>query len=235
MFLDNLLKLNFLVNITDSISLSSAIICLLVSTVLGSMFALFYFFTKKEVGYDRSFLSSIILLPIIVAVIIMLVSNDIVKAFSLGGVFVLVRFRTRIKDARDATFLFASIGVGFACGLDYYLFACLITVFILIVLTILHLFKLDEPKKNVYRLKIQLPENLDYIGLFDNVFKKYLKKVKLLRAKLTDFGSLIELNYMIEIIDDNKQKEFMDELRKLNGNLNILIANDYEKLVETTY
>ncbi len=229
------MNLNFLINITDSISLQSAIICLLVSAGLGTMFALFYWFTKKEVGADNSFLSSIILLPIIVAVIIMLVSNDIVKAFSLGGVFVLVRFRTRIRSARDATFLFAAIGVGFACGLDYYIFACLITVFILIVMAIIHIFKLDRPKETVYRLKMQLPEHLDYVGLFDDVFDKYLKKVKLLRVKLTDFGSLIELTYMIEMKDVTKQKEFIDELRQRNGNLNILIANDYEKLIEVTY
>lgn len=220
------------INVTDNISLGNALLCMGIACILGAVFALFYVFTKKKEGFDRSFIASLTILPIIVAIIIMLVSNDIVKAFSLGGVFVLIRFRTRIKDVKDATFLFSVIGIGFACGLSYYLFAFLIAIFLLIILSIIHLIKLDEKNPNTYRLKVLIPENLDYINLFNNVFEKYLNNYKLKKVKITDFGSLIELTYIIKMKESNNQKAFLDEIRQKNGNLNIIIADDYEEILE---
>ena len=173
-------------------------------------------------------------MPIIVSVIILLVSNDIVKAFSLGGVFVLVRFRTRIRDIRDTIYIFSVIACGFACGLEFFYFAGLIALFMLVVLAIIHFTKLDQPKENAFRLKILVPENLDYVDLFNDVFSEYTSKNALIRVKLSDFGSLIELTYLVHLKDVKKQKEFIDSLRKLNGNLNIILANDYEKLVNTS-
>ena len=220
--------------ITDNITLTSALLCLGISAVIGAVYALFYWFTKRKVGYDYSMITALVVLPIIVSVIILLVSNDIVKAFSLGGVFVLVRFRTRIRDIRDTMFVFSVIACGFACGLEFYYFAALIGVFMLIAFAVLHFTKLDQPKVNAFRLKILVPENLDYVNLFDKVFDEYTSKHVLMRVKLSDFGSLIELTYLVHVKDVKKQKEFIDELRKLNGNLNIILADDYEKLVGTT-
>ena len=54
------------------------------------------------------------------------------------------------------------------------------------------------------------------------------------KVKLTDFGSLIELTYIIQFKESNKQKEFIDKIRQKNGNMNILIADDYEKLLDST-
>ena len=220
--------------ITDNVTLLNALLCLGISCAIGAIFTLFYWFTKRKVGYDYSYLTALVLLPVIVSVIILLVSNDIVKAFSLGGVFVLVRFRTRIRDIRDTTYIFSVIACGFACGLEFYYFAGLIALFMLILLAVLHFAKLDRPKENAFRLKVLVPENLDYVSLFDEVFNEYTKKNVLMRAKLSDFGSLMELTYLVHLKDVKKQKEFIDELRKLNGNLTIILANDYEKLVQST-
>lgn len=215
------------VYVTDNITLKSTIICLLLTLFLGAVFAIFYNFTKKKEGIDRSFVTSIVLLPIIVAIVIMLVSNDIVKAFSLGGVFVLIRFRTRIKDTKDAMFLFAVVAIGFAAGLEYYLYAVIIAIFLLIVLTVLHIIKLDRPDPRAFKMKIMIPENLNFVDMFDNIFDNYLIDYKLKQVKVIDFGALVELTYLIKMKDVTMQKKFLDELRVKNGNLNIVITNDY--------
>jgi len=228
----------FMTLITDNIELINCLICLVVSLVLGTAFGLSYQFFKKNgkgKGYnaDPSFVGALIMLPIVVGIIIMLVSNDIVKAFSLGGIFVLVRFRTRVKDVKDAVYLMTAVAIGFACGLEYFLFAAIISAFMLIVLTIMHISHLDRPKANVYRLTILVPESLDYVDLFKDVFTKFTKNNTLKKVKVSDFGTLIECTYIVELIDSKDQKKFIDALRAKNGNLNIVLADDYVKLVET--
>lgn len=219
--------------VTNTITLGSLLLCVLLSLVMGCAFAGFYAFSRRKSGSDRSFTGSLVLLPLIVAVIIMLVSNDVARAFSLGGVFALVRFRTRIKETKDAMYLFGSVAVGFACGLEYYLFAGIITIVLLFALAMLYLLKLDDKDVKSFRLKILVPENLNYMNLFDDIFEKYLIRYSLKKTKITDFGSLVELVYIIKMKDHKQQKEFLDELRIRNGNLNIVFSDDYETVWAT--
>ena len=70
-------------------------------------------------------------------------------------------------------------------------------------------------------LKIAIPENLDYQGVFEPVLNKYTEMHKLRRVKTTNFGTLFELIYSVDINDNVDQKKFIDELRALNGNMTI--------------
>ena len=80
-------------------------------------------------------------------------------------------------------------------------------------------------KKDVQKiLKITIPENLNYQGVFDEILKKYTKKYSLTRIKTTDLGSLFELNYSVIMLDDSNEQEFINELRCRNGNLNIVLT-----------
>ncbi|CDF01102.1 putative uncharacterized protein [Ruminococcus sp. CAG:624] len=81
-------------------------------------------------------------------------------------------------------------------------------------------------------LKITIPENLDYKGVFDPVLQRYTNFYKLRRVKTTNFGTLFELIYSIDVKDTVNQKQFIDELRSLNGNLNInLVLFKYDDKV----
>ena len=81
--------------------------------------------------------------------------------------------------------------------------------------------RFGEPRKREKELKITIPENLDYTGIFDDLFEKYTKSAELIRVRTTSMGSLYELNYHITLRNEDIEKEFIDELRCRNGNLNI--------------
>ena len=74
------------------------------------------------------------------------------------------------------------------------------------------------------QLKIVIPEDLDYKGVFDDVLLKYTSSHELRRVKTTDLGTLYELVYIITMREDINEKEFIDELRCRNGNLNITLS-----------
>ena len=82
------------------------------------------------------------------------------------------------------------------------------------------------------QLKITIPENLDYEGLFDDLFEKYAVRWELCKVKTTNMGTLFELNYEMDMKNDAESKAFLDELRCRNGNLNISLcrAEDREML-----
>ena len=78
-------------------------------------------------------------------------------------------------------------------------------------------------------LKITIPENLDYEGLFDDLFAQYTRSHELTRVRTTNMGTLYELSYAIELKSPDKTKEFIDAIRCRNGNLNISCGREAER------
>ena len=87
---------------------------------------------------------------------------------------------------------------------------------------LLTVLRFGDTKEGERTLKISIPENLDYDGIFDDLFQKYTRRSELETVKTTGMGSLYELSYKIELLDLHTTKAFLDELRTRNGNLNIV-------------
>lgn len=215
----------------SDMTLGKVLIILLLSTVLGGIISLIYTFTHRKTVYDHAFNTTLLLLPLVVSIIIMLVSNNIARAFSLAGVFTLVRFRTAISDTRDIAYILSSVGIGLAMALGMITYALIITGFIGAVLIIINFLKLDVQRKTHAKLKIIIPENLNYANVFDDVFHKYVESHQLSKVKTTDFGTMFELTYLIKIKANIDQKAFLDELRIRNGNLSITLTTDYISII----
>jgi hypothetical protein len=197
------------------------------ATGFGTLFVLVYILTHNKIGYDHSFCTTLLVLPILIAIVILLVSDNIGRAVSLAGIFALVRFRTTLTDTKDVMYIFATVALGLSAGLGYIVYGIIISVFIAIVLLGVHFLKLDREKENVARLKIVIPESLNYTHAFDPVFGKYLISYQLAKVKTTDFGTTFELTYNINLRGDINQKKFLDDLRVKNGNLNISLTTGY--------
>ncbi len=218
---------NFLKLPMTNITYTTVLIVLVVTTLLGMLLSLALAYIRRKEGYDRSFVVTLLLLPLIISIIIMLVSDNVARAFSLAGVFTLVRFRTTISDTKDITFVFSTVAIGLATGMGYIGYAMIITAFIIAVLLLIHLFKLDEIKDNHAKLKIVVPESLNYVGAFEPVLIEYCSHAKLKKVKTTDFGTTFELTYLINMKSGINQKMFIDDLRVINGNLNIILTQEY--------
>lgn len=93
-----------------------------------------YMFTRQKKGYQQSVVHSLILLPVVVALVAALVRNSVALAFSLAGVVAAVRFRTTLDDSKDAVFVFACMALGLACGVQLEVAAVLSVLFVIVVL-----------------------------------------------------------------------------------------------------
>jgi len=87
-----------------------------------------YMSARPVPGHSQALVQTLIILPIVVAGIIIVVQNSLALAFSLAGVVGAVRFRTNLRDTRDLVYVFLSIGVGFAAGVQSLAVGALVTI-----------------------------------------------------------------------------------------------------------
>ena len=206
---------------STGITPSVFIILVLATLVLGGILALIH--TYKN-DYTKSFIMTLAILPAVVAVVILMVNGNIGAGVAVAGAFSLVRFRSAPGTAREIGALFAAMGMGLIMGMGYIGYAALFTCLIGIAMLVYAGISAGD-KKNIRKsLKITIPENLNYTDVFDEVLSKYTKSYKLKQVKTSNMGSLFKLSYEIVLSDPALEKEFLDDLRVRNGNLEISIS-----------
>ncbi len=219
----------FTSGIGETLTISKTLLIILAALVCGLAISQVYIFTHKKAAGSQSFTVSLIMLPAIVAIIILLIGDNIARAFSLAGAFSLIRFRSAPGEPEDIAYIFFTLAVGLACGMGYIGYSGLFTIVLGSVMLILYKSKYASPKCAAMMLKVSVPENLNYEGLFDDILDRYTSTWQMNRVKTSQFGTLFTLFYTIEFKKDCSQKTFLDELRCRNGNLDIaLTSSDFE-------
>lgn len=206
---------------TESIGINKFFLCMIVAIILGIVIAGFYSYRTK---YTKSFLVTLTTMPAIVSMIIMMVNGNIGAGVAVAGTFSLVRFRSVPGTAKEIGAIFLAMGTGLAIGMGYLGFAVIFVIFISIVNLILAISPFGNEKITEKTLVITIPENLDYTDIFEDLFATYTKSTELSRVKTTNMGSLLKLTYDIDLMPETNEKEFLDELRCRNGNLEIVLA-----------
>ena len=96
-----------------------------------------YILTRQKKGYQQSLVQTLIILPVVVAGVAILVLDSVALAFALGGIVGAVAFRNRLEDTKDAVYVFLSIGVGLASGVQAFPIAVGLSLFFNLVILIL--------------------------------------------------------------------------------------------------
>ncbi|MVP01277.1 DUF4956 domain-containing protein [Paenibacillus lutrae] len=214
-----------------SLTFSHSLLTIVVSFLLGGIISITYMKTSKQT-YSQNFALTMILIPSIIAIIILLIGNNIARAFSLAGAFSIIRFRSAPGDPKDIAFVLFTMATGLACGVGVYGYAIMFTLILCTLMIVLHKFKFGAQKTTQKLLKITVPEDLAYEEAFLEVFRQFQVDHELKKVKTTELGSLFELVYAITIDPAASQKDLIDALRCRNGNLTITLtmnpqASDY--------
>ena len=212
--------------IPNAMTLSAFLMCVFAALVLGVLTALVFSFRNKHSG---SLILALAVLPPIVTLVIMMVNGNIGAGLAVAGTFSLVRFRSAPGTAREICGLFMSTAIGITCGMGYIGIAAVFFLVMAVFLALLSLFRFGETAASSRQLKITIPENLDYDGLFDDIFEKYTSRHELVRVKTTNMGTLYELTYTINLKTPEVSKQFIDDIRCRNGNLNIICGRESDK------
>jgi hypothetical protein len=193
-------------------------VCTAVSFFIGIMTAAAYSFRHIA---SRNFVIALAMMPVIVQLVIMLVNGQVGTGIAVMGAFSLVRFRSVAGTAKEITSIFLAMALGLATGTGNIGYAVLFAVIINGMIVLFSAAGFGETRNLARSLKIVIPENIDYTGVFQDVFAEYTGKASLERVRTINLGSLYELQYIIVLKDHRREKEFIDKLRARNSNLEI--------------
>ncbi len=205
---------------SDTLTLESVLLSIIVSLLLGLFVAYIHMRTTK---YTKNFIITLSILPLLVQIVMMMVNGNLGTSVAVLGAFSLIRFRSIPGNSREITSIFFAMAIGLATGMGQLILAIMLTIIIGFVLFILSKSKFGEQKISDQVLKITIPETLDYNNVFNDIFNEYLEEYKLFQVKTTSMGSLYELSYKVSLKDDLCSKKLMDDIRVRNGNLKIVL------------
>lgn len=204
--------------ITNTFSIYSFLICTALSLILGGLLAWVH---SRYNSSSKGFIMTIALLPAIVQVVILLVNGNLGTGVAVMGAFSLVRFRSIPGSAKEISSIFMSMAIGLATGTGYIAIAVLFVIIVGGANILYNNTSFGEPRQKLKELKVTIPEGVDYMEVFNDLFQMYTTRYELIRAKTSNMGSLYKLTYQIVLKNPAKEKVFIDELRCRNGNLEI--------------
>ena len=205
------------------IPLADFMCCIVSALVIGWMISMISMYKN---AYSKSFIATIATIPAIVCVVIMMVNGNVGAGVAVAGAFGLVRFRSAPGTAKEIGVLFMAMAAGMITGMGYIAYAFLF-VLILGVAEVFYAkigFGMRKHTMLERTLHITIPEELDYVEMFDDLFERYTDKHRLIHVKTTNMGSLYKLTYQITFRKPNAEKDFMDAIRCRNGNLEVALS-----------
>ncbi len=194
-------------------ALLCGVICALVSTYRSHV--------------TKSFLVALILLPAIVETVIIMVNGNVGTGVAVMGAFSLVRFRSVPGKAKDIVSIFLAMTAGLASAAGYIGIALLFTILVCLVMFLVMNIRISS--ENTLELRITVPESMNFSGAFDDIFANYTKNHRLITVKTSGMGSLYKLSYRVTLKTSENLKEFLDEIRTRNGNLEVALMESFEK------
>lgn len=218
-------------DITVVIRVTDFLLCLGCSLLPGLAMAFAYMFRTR---YTKSFVVTLALLPAVVCVVILLVNGNVGTGVAVAGAFSLVRFRSVPGTAKEITTLFLAMGAGLIAGMGYLGYAVLFTVVMCAVFLLYNALDFGARRNaaSYKTLAVTIPEDLDYTGVFDDIFVEYTAAHDLVSVKTTNMGSMFRLTYQVTLRDAAREKEMLDKIRCRNGNLEILISTQDTTVAE---
>lgn len=204
--------------LTGTFTVTTFTICTAASLILGAALAWIH---NRFNASSKGFVMTMALLPLVVQMVILLVNGNLGTGIAVMGAFSLIRFRSIPGSAKEICSLFTAMAVGLATGTGYVTVAVIFVAIVMLVSTFYNTTSFCDPRTQEKELKITIPEGVDYMTVFNDIFNEYTRKAELVRAKTSSMGSLYKLQYQVILKDPLKEKTFIDELRCRNGNLDI--------------
>ena len=191
------------------------IINLVLSFIIGLAISFVYKKTHKGLSYSQSFMITNVFVTVIVCMVIMIIGNNLARAFALVGALSIIRFRTVVKDTKDTAYIFWSLAAGMASGTGSYFLAVFGTIFITIIAFVLYKSNYGSILKTEFILQFRISPNKNLANDYSKIISNFSKTYTLLSSEVSEDRSFIKLTFDIIMKDEKKHVELVSDLSKL--------------------
>jgi uncharacterized membrane protein YhiD involved in acid resistance len=214
-------------DLSGEFSVIDVVLVMILSFALSAFIGWIYKITHRGTSYTQSFVFTLVLNGMIVALVMMIVGSNIARAFSLVGALSIIRFRNAVKETRDVGFIFFTMAIGMAVGTRFYLLGVVAAVVISLVILLMTRFNWYAGEMSSQILRIQVPNGAPFDTLFDRAFVKYTSTSELISVDSVHSGLLTELTYSIGMKKSNQVQDFLTEIKNLNGDNRVTLIAGY--------
>jgi uncharacterized membrane protein YhiD involved in acid resistance len=214
-------------DLTNEFSVADVILAMVLSFALSAFIGWIYQTTHRGTSYTQSFVFTLVLNGMIVALVMLVIGSDIARAFSLVGALSIIRFRNAVKETRDVGFIFFTMAIGMAVGTRFYLLAVAGTIFISLVILLMTRYNWYAREMSSHILQIQVQNGAPFEALFDRTLAKYTSTSELISADSIQSGALTELTYSVGLKKSAEVQELLTEIGNLNGNNRVTLVSGY--------
>jgi hypothetical protein len=188
------------------------------AVVFGFVVAGVYAVTLGRQRSDaRTLPTTLVLLSVLIAVVTLVIGNNVARAFGLVGALSIVRFRTVVEDTRDTAFVIFAVAVGMAVGAGYAVLAAIGVP--AVALAAVLMVRLDRPKPALrsVTVTVRLALGLDPETVLAAVFGKHLDDVRLVGTATARQGAALELTYAARARGPQEMVGLVAELNRVEG------------------
>lgn len=188
-----------------------------VAFIFGLFITVIYRLTYTGHSYSSSFVNAMIILSMVTAIVIMVIGNNLARAFGLVGAMSIIRFRTVIKDTRDIVFVFFALAGGMAAGAGNHaigITGAFITGFVIVLLYVINY---GSTKQRELLLQFYMTPRSGEETVYLPLFRKYFKSFTLLNIKSVRLGQFLELSFHIRMKNLDLHQKFISDLSGLEG------------------
>ena len=214
-------------DLTAEFAATDVILVMVLSFVLSAAIGWIYQITHRGTSYTQSFVFTLVLNGMVVALVMLVIGSDIARAFSLVGALSIIRFRNAVKETRDVGFIFFTMAIGMAVGTKFYLLAVAGTLFISAVILLMTRFNWFAREMSSHVLHIQVPNGMPFETRFDKALARYTSSSELISADSVQNGMLTELTYSVGLKKSSQVQDLLTELGNLNGGSRVTLVAGY--------
>lgn len=200
------------------------VINLLISFLFGLIISYVYKKTHKGLSYSQSFMITNVFVSVIVCMVIMIIGNNLARAFALVGALSIIRFRTVVKDTKDTAYIFWSLASGMAAGTGSYFLALAGNVIISLIAFTLYKTNYGSIVKSEFILQFRMQsKNKDVADNYNKILNKYTNTQTLLSSETSDDNNSIKVSLDIVMKEDSNQNDLLKEISALSGLSEVVI------------
>ena len=196
--------------------------------VLSSLVAITHKVTYTGHQYPKNFFQALALGSIVSAMVMMAVGDSLARGLGAFGALAIIRFRTRIQDARNILFIFASLSIGLAIGVFGYTIAFVGTILFCLMSILLHYTPFSTKTGMRGRLQFSLKDGANLSRAIE-IMNRFCIEYTDVQVVARDSGRY-DYEYFIEFKPDADNTDFLKEMRAIEQTLRVRVT--YKNIVE---